>query len=176
MSCTCAASLCLCPVRFTTAGEMGRLSSIVDRARDVATRVGQRPWRVSHVHVRWTGTRRGDGVEEVVTEREILPRPQIADLGGVTRTLSDAQVEENGTVLITGISAAYSEDQILCRPGTGKPLPPNEAIYYKAQLLDGVRRRLVPIGGAAPGFSPSAGWTVTVTVAAGARPRDGRNR
>jgi hypothetical protein len=175
--CQCAA-LCLCPARFRAAGDINcRLSAVMDRARDVAAQLGLRPYRVSFVHVRWTGRVRGDGSEEVVTQRDILPAPKVSDLSGLTRELTPSQIDEAGTLLLTKISAAYTEDQILCRPASGKPLPPNEAIYYEIQLgTGGERRRMVPVGGGAPTLKAVEGWTIAVTLQAGARGRSGANR
>lgn len=176
MACPCG-SVCLCPARFTSASQPSRWTDVVDACRDVAAQVDLRPYLVSFVHVRWTGGKRGDGVEEVVTARPILPVPKVGDLGGITRALSLAQIDEAGTVLIDKISGAYSEDQILCRPSSGRPLPPAESIYYEIVLAGGgERRRLVPVGGAAPTFHPTRGWAVTVTLQAGARQRSGANR
>ena len=158
--------------RFTKAGSSTRWAALMDRANDLAARMGLRPYKVMIVHVRWTGARRGDGVEELVTAREILPSPEVADLSGITRELTLAQIDESGTVLITKISATYTEDQVLCRSTTGRPLAPNEAIFYEIQSPGGgERRRLVPVGTIAPTFNAVRGWSVTVTLQAGARPR-----
>lgn len=175
--CGCA-SLCLCPARFHLGGDYAcRMSGIMDFGRDIAAQLGLRPYRVSFVHVRWTGPKRGDGIEEVVTQRDILPRPSVTDMSGLVRELTPSQIDEAGTILITKISAAYSEDQILCRPSTGRPLPLNEAVYYEVQLgASGERRRLVPVGGGAPTFKPVGGWSVAVTIQSGARGRSGANR
>jgi hypothetical protein len=176
VACACA-TVCLCPQRFAGAGRDPRWARAVDRARGIIADLGLRPYRVSFVHARWTGARRGDGVEEVITQREILPVPLVQDMAGIARQLSLAQIDESGSVLITKISAGYTEDQVLCRPGTGKPLPPNEVIYYEIQALEGgERRRFVPVGGAAPSLKAAGGWSVTVTLQAGARPRSGVNR
>lgn len=175
-ACECG-TVCLCPARFTPGGDFNcRMGRVVDRAREVAAQMGLRPYRVSFVHVRWTGRKKGDGVEEVVTQRDILPAPLIADLSGITRTMSAAQIEEAGSVLIDKISAYYSEDQILCRPATGKPLPENEAIYYEVQLGNGDRRRLVPVGTGVPTFKAVTGWSVLVSVQSGGRARNGATR
>lgn len=169
---------CRCQ-RFVSGGRsMPALERATDRARDVLARLGFRPYRVKLVHVRWTGGRQlGDGVEEVVVEREILPVPSVGDLSGVIRSLTAAQVDEQGTVILTKISASYTEDQILCRPENGRPLPPNEAVYYEIQYKDGQRRRLTPVGGGAPSFFPArAEWQVVLQVQRGARSRSGANR
>lgn len=177
MACTCGGSICLCPTRFAGGGAPSPWGAVVDSGRDIAAQLGLRAYVVSFVHVRWTGPKRGDGVEEVVTAREILPPPKITDLGGIARTLSLAQMDETGSILIDKISAAYTEDQILCRPASGRPLPPTESLYYEVRLPDGAeRRRFVPVGGAAPTYSPTRGWSVTVTLQVGARQRSGANR
>lgn len=175
-ACGCG-SVCLCPQRFAGARRNDRWARVFDRARAAVADLGFRVYRVSFVHVRWTGRVRGDGVEERVTEREILPPPQVQDMAGIARNLSLAQIDEGGAVLITKVSAAYSEDQVLCRPHTGKPLPPNESIYYEIQALEGgERRRLVPVGGALPMLRAGSGWSVTLTLQSGTRPRSGANR
>jgi hypothetical protein len=177
MACTCEMTPCRCQ-RFAEGGTLPTwLSGPVDAVRNVMAQLGMRPYGVKIVHVRWTGATVGDGREEVVSERPVLPVPAVGDLAGLVRQLTAAQVDDMGTVVMSEISAAYTEDDVLLRPRDGKPLPANEAVYYEIRWAGiGKRHRFAPVGGSASFKADTAEWVVTLTLQKGARPRSGAHR
>lgn len=157
---------------------MDRLSRMWDRARDMYTRAGLRPYVITIVRVRSAGARRrGDGVPVLVGEWRLLPTPKIGDLSGLQEVLNPDQLREMGQVLLSEISLSYTEDILLGRGDDGTPVPPDETVYYEIQFLDGTgmprqRRRFTA---ASPPFAnvAQAMWTISLTRAHGDRDRQG---
>lgn len=93
-------------------GRPGKLG-VVDRIRQIATNLGARPHRVFLVWTRWSGERRGEGREEVLSEKEILPTPKVTDLSSVVFNPYAAGKLPVGSVSVTEISTGqYSEDEL----------------------------------------------------------------
>ena len=114
------------------------------------------------------GRRRGDGPTEIVKVWPILPIPKVGDASSLAQLISPDQLRETGTIIITEISNAYTEDTLLGRPD-GKPLPPDEWVFWEIAWVDahgkcGQPRRFVPMG--TPSYVPgSAEWQVTLVKA-----------
>lgn len=151
-----------------------KLSPIADKIRTVAVKLGLRPYRVFLVRMRWTGGERGRGIEEVVEWNEVWPPPRIsiqdqAKPGGILRDLTSWGMLEEGTVVVSGISLSYSEDQLLGiredGPGIGMTdIPKNEEFYWEiredgSSTLGPRRRRFHPDD--APARKP-LGWQVSL--------------
>lgn len=171
--------------RFTSPGRAGRaglrLSRLWDRARDLYSRAGLRPYAVAIVRVRYAGgARRGDGPQEVIGEWPILPTPKIGDLTGMQEIVDVDQLREVGTVLISEISLRYTEDVLLGRGDGGAPVSASEAVYFEVRFLDGTgrvtqRRRFTA---ASPPFADMARaqWMISVSRAYSDRERAGAPR
>jgi hypothetical protein len=120
-----------------------------DRARDMESRAGLRPYTVTIVRARASGLRaRGDGPTEVTGEWALLPTPKIGDLTGIGDVLDADQLRERGTVLLTEISLRYSESLLMGLGDDGVAIPAGEAVWYEVRYLDGsgrctLRRRFV---------------------------------
>lgn len=170
---------------FTPAGrgaaKARRLSRLWDRARDMKARAGLRPFSVCIVRVRSNGARRrGDGVSEVVAEWPILPTPKLGDLTGLQEIVSADQLREVGTVLLSEISLAYTEDMLLGRAADGSPIPSDEVLFYEVRFegvggIGGQRRRFVPASAPSPNPERSE-WTMTLARAPVDRDRRGGPR
>lgn len=169
--CTCGCPGLGCRCDFTPGGELGcQWVELEDAMRDIDAALGFRPYSVHIVHMRWTGDTVGLGAEQVVGQFEILPVPSVGDLGGLVRQLTPAQIEEVGTVLLSGVSGAYSEDQVTLRPAGGGGLPRNEAAFYEIRFRGGARRRFTVAN--APGFnSDRMEWAITLRLFQGQRDR-----
>ena len=90
-----------------------RLVPAVDKLRQLATRLGLRPYRVFLIHVRWPEGRRGVGVPEIIAEREIKPTPKVLDMSGTTEILRAVGSAEEGGIVIEKISPKYSQDDLM---------------------------------------------------------------
>lgn len=152
-----------------------------DRARDMKTRAGLRPYSVAIVRVRSAGARRrGDGITDVVHEWPILPTPKMGDLTGLQEVVASDQLREMGTILLSEISLTYSEDVLLGRGPDGSPIPSDEVVFYEVRFLDSQgretqRRRFVPAS--APfARSETAEWVITLARAPIDRDRRGAPR
>jgi hypothetical protein len=120
------------------AGAAGaRLSRIWDRARDLYSRAGLRPYTVTVVRVRYAGMRaRGDGPSEIVGEWPLLPTPKVGDLTGLSEVLEADQLRESGSILLSEVSLSYSEDVLLGRGPNGDPVSPAETVFFEIRQLD----------------------------------------
>lgn len=187
MSCGCARSCdggceCECHGGFTSpdvAGAAGlRLSRVWDRARDLYSRAGLRPYSVTIVRARAVGLRaRGDGPTEVVGEWPILPTPMIGDMTSLSEVLDSDQLREAGTVLLSEISLRYTEDVLMGRGETGAPIPAGETVFFEVRYLDGSgrvtqRRRFVSTSAPFADMA-KAMWSVTLKRAPWDRDRSG---
>lgn len=149
-----------------------RLIGIEDRASDIEVRLGLRPYKVSVVRVRWSGDRRGSGVQEVVGDLAILPVPRITDLSGLQLISNAAMVREQGSVMVSRISGAYTEDQLAGLDVGGVDLPPTDEVFWEVVFLrSGDRRRFTVT--TAPGYDAErAQWSLTLTRAHEGRARN----
>ena len=161
------------------AGAAGaKLSRLWDRARDMYSRAGLRPYTVTIVRARATGMRaRGDGPTEIVGEWPLLPTPKVGDLTALTEVLDADQLRELGSVLLSEVSLRYSEDMLSCRGAAGDPVPPGETVFYEIRHLD-VTGRVTSRARFVPASRPNADngramWTVTLARAPWDRDRMG---
>jgi hypothetical protein len=144
------------------------------------SRAGLRPYSVTIVRARASGTRRGDGPTEIVHEWPILPTPKLGDMTGLQEILAPDQLRETGSLQLTEVSLRYSEDMLLGRGPNGDPIPPDEVVFYEIRFLDGAgrvtqRRRFV--SSSAPNPDPArAQWTINLTRAPHDRARNGALR
>lgn len=164
-SCGCGCHKFTSPAVAGAAG--ARLASIWDRARDMQSRAGLRPYSVCIVRMRSAAARRrGDGVSEIVAEWPILPTPKIIDMGALSQVLNADQLREAGTITLEEISITYSEDVLLGRGADGSPIPPDETVFWEIRFVDGTgkptqRRRFVPINAPSADMT-KAMWTVSL--------------
>lgn len=154
-----------------------KLIPAVDKVRDIYTQVGARPYRVRILRTRWSGARRGVGVEQVTHELELLPTPLVVDLQSLSEVLTPVGRYEQGVVQLQYISGRYTEDQLLGVGPNGDQVAPNETVYYEIEFFrrDGTpaeKRRFVV--DAAPYYSAlKFQWNVSLVSATERRARDG---
>jgi hypothetical protein len=145
------------------------------------SRAGLRPYSVTIVRARATGQRqRGDGPTEVVGEWPILPTPLVGDLTSLTELLAADAAREMGSVQLSEISLAYTEDMLMGRGESGAPIPNGEVVFYEVRMLDGTgrdgpRRRFV--AASPPNLDTArAMWSVMLMRAPWDRDRHGTLR
>lgn len=99
-----------------------RLAPRADRLRQLATKLGVRPYRVFLVWTKFGGEERGEGDEVETRREEILPTPRLQDLTGIQFNPYSGGVLPTGSVRIDRISCArYSEDTLRGRVQPGAP-------------------------------------------------------
>lgn len=170
---------------FATRGVAGsagaRLSSMWDRARDMKTRAGLRPYEVAIVRARAASARRrGDGPSEIIGEWKLLPTPKVGDLTAITEVVGADQVREMGVIVLSEISLCYSENVLLGRGPDGGSIPPDEIVYYEIRTLDragniATRRRFAPSSVPYADYERSQ-WSISLTRAYHDRERNGALR
>ena len=155
------------------------LTGCVDQIRDIHTCLGARAYEVLLVRTRWTGGRRGQGVEEVLEESAILPTPLVSDFKSLITTQQPVGREDNGTITISEISPRFTGDQLLGLSNDGAPIPRDENFYYEVRAIraDGlaVRRRFMP--NSVPDYNPTNfEWTIQLIKVFEDRSRQGEVR
>ena len=167
------------PARFGSSLAQ-RLIPTVDGIRDLATSLGMRPYRVSIVRTRWSGGKRGSGVEQVVCETLIEPTPKVTDMSGVAEMLSPVGIDELGSIVVTQISGRYTEEFLRGIGDDGKQPASDEQVYYEVVFFkpgdgDGERRRFTIKS--APSYRPGGvQWSVNLERTREARDRSGAPR
>ncbi len=105
---------------------------VIDRARQIETRLGMRPNRVFLTWATWSGAERGEGEQAILQRIEILPTPRVSDLSSVALNPYSAGKLPVGSVRIEQISAGrYREDYLL-----GKLVPSDPLFGQTGRALD----------------------------------------
>lgn len=112
-----------------------RLIPVVDSVRDLATQLGTRPYRVRLVRTRFSGPRRGVGVESVVQELELLPTPKVVSMATLTELVTPVGINEQGTIQLEQVSGRYTEEQLVGVGPDGAAVAANEAVYYEVEFF-----------------------------------------
>lgn len=143
------------------------LIPIVDSARNIQACLGLRSYKVVLVWTRWSGARRGEGVEALVREHEILPIPKVSEMGVIGSSATPIGSTEEGSITVSEISARYTEDVL-----DGGKLADNEDFYYEIRVPGARRRRFFPA--AAPSLSSEqVAWSIRLIRAYEDRTNDG---
>lgn len=145
-----------------------KLIGVVDRLRDLNSRLGFRPYEVRVVRTRWTGGERGDGQEIVIWEQPILPTPLIASMDGVSRVVNIVGLDEIGSVRLSEVSGRYAEGFLSGVDETGNPQDPDTQFFYEVifptpgTISDGApRRRFFPVS--APSYDATKfQWSISL--------------
>lgn len=87
-----------------------RLAPLIDRVRQIPTRLGIRSNRVFLVWTKYGGDERGDGNEVEVGRLEILPTPRVADLTSLALNPFTGGILPAGSVRVDRISARFNMD------------------------------------------------------------------
>lgn len=158
---------------------LGELMECVDCIRQIPVELGARPYRVFLIWTRWSGEERGEGVESLIREEEILPVPKIQEMASVQLQLLDIGMDEQGSLQVSQISPRYTENQLLGRNPDGSGIADNETFSWEVRLDKGdvsdlkKRRRFMVKG--VPSFkAESLQWSVNLIRAGSDRQHDGR--
>jgi len=152
----------------------------LDELRQLAAELGARPYRVFLVQTIWSGARRGQGVERIKTEVEILPTPKVDPMTGINLQLQAVGLDEVGGLQITEIPPRYQENALRGLGPNGEALAPNEEFFWEVSLSRGdsesKRRRRFQIQGV-PSYHAADGgalqWHVRLLRAGTDREADG---
>lgn len=154
-----------------------RIIDPVDRARDVVTRLGFRPYVVRLVWLRWTAGGRGHGEPVVDREKVLLPTPKISDLTGVAIITNAAAADEQGGIMVSEISGCYTEEQLRGIDAPGHPVPDDQTFFWEIEFLraDGedTKRRRFALRSAPYYDAEAAQWVVKLERARKDRLRSG---
>lgn len=131
-----------------------RLGARVDRVRQIATKLGMRPYRVFLVWTRFGGEERGEGTEREVTRLELLPTPKVADLSALALSPKNAGLLPVGSCRLTEVSTTYTAEQLT---GRVVPLPHEQQVPEPFDFF----YELVPDGRDGTGAPPRARYRLS---------------
>lgn len=129
-------------------GNVGRVG-LVDRVRQIATNLGDRPYCVDLVWTRWSGGTIGLGDESEIARFPLVPNPVLMDVSGVLQMPFSAGILPVGSVRVTEISAGQTNEDLLrgfVLADRVTPRPEDVAFFWEVRLDE----RNVPPGGAKP--------------------------
>ena len=115
-----------------------RLGKRVDRIRQLATRLGIRPYRVFLVWTKFTGEERGEGNEGLIKRLEILPTPKLIDLSNVTFSPVAVGTLPIGAIRLERVSVSFTEDVLMGRQvPEAHEVPPEPYDFFYEVVEDG---------------------------------------
>lgn len=145
----------------------------LDELRQIASDLGARPYRTFLVVTRWSGGKRGRGVEVVVSETEITPSPKVDPLNSIQIAMLDVGTDEQGGLSVSEISPRYTENQLRGLSDDGTPRPENETFSWEVSLSrgdrDSKRRRRFTIQGVPSYDAGKLQWSVRLLLAGATR-------
>lgn len=111
----------------------------IDDLRGLNDEFGARQFKVSRVHRRWSGARRGEGTPTLLLDEEVTPRPIVMGKGpdGLHYELEPGSRHEVGELQVTEVSLQYSEADLI-----GPALLATDDWYYR--LEDALGQGLPP--------------------------------
>lgn len=157
---------------------LGELAECVDCWRQIPSELGARPYRIYLVKTRWTGRRRGEGVETIANIEEITPTPKAEPVSSIQQQLQDIGLDEVGSLQITEISPRYTEDRLMGKNPDGKDIAANESFYWEIVLTrnlpqERVKRRRFMVSGVPSYEATKLQWTVRLVRAGSDRDAGG---
>lgn len=162
-------------------GRLARPGGLVERARQMATDLGARPFRVFLVWTVFSGPSRNKGDERVLERHELLPTPRV-DFGSLARNPTLVGVFPAGSARVDEVPPRLSRDELEGRvlPG-GKPLPTVEGkVDFFYEVVPDDRQQEKPAHtrfrlNNVPSFeAENAQWVLILEPASGELRRDGR--
>lgn len=155
-----------------------RLVTVVDKVRDIATQLGARPYRVRMMRTRSTGHERGDGVETVVAEFELLPTPKVIDLNTLAEVVTPMGPTEIGLVQLQQVSGRYTEEFLSGLDPDGNPPADSDNLFYEIEFFrpDGrpADKHRFALASAPYYHATKVQWSITLDAQIAKRRRDGR--
>lgn len=160
---------------------LGELADCVDCWRHISSELGARPYRVFVVKTRWTGKRRGEGIEIPVFEEELTPTPKVDPISAIQQQLQDIGLDEVGTVNVAELSPRYTSNFLMGRDEQGRGIAANESFFWEIVLIrnkanEPQKRRRFMVAGVPAYEANKLQWSVRLVRAGNDREEDGTPR
>ena len=121
-----------------------RLGRVADNIRQVATRLGARPYRCFLVWSTWDGGVRGEGNEIETARVEILPTPVVTSMDSIALNPQNIGLVQVGDVKVTEVSVAFTEDTLLGRTNGATQVEQPYAFCWEV-IEDGRHTGILPV-------------------------------
>lgn len=86
---------------------------LVDKIRQIATNLGDRPYLVDLVWTKWSGSTIGIGDEHELSRFPLVPNPVVSELAGILQNPFSAGLLPVGSMRVTEISAGQTTEDML---------------------------------------------------------------
>lgn len=147
-----------------------------NRVRNIASRLGMRPYVVRIIRVGWLGPRRYQGQKEILSTFTILPTPKVT----LYEALVDDQLpigrQTTGSVVVTEINPDLTEDQLRGIPEGLSAVPKHHEIFYEIEYPhenQGSRKRRFHLDTVPYYSAERLEWSVGLVAASSDRTRAG---
>lgn len=169
-------------VSHTLLARLSAPGGVVDRARQRATDIGARPYRVFVVWERFSGEHRGEGQELLIARHELLPTPMV-DFGGLNRQWFLIGVWPTGTARVTEVAPSYTQDELEGRVmpgGHAVPRKDGERVSFFYEVVqdgrgdDPAARARFRLGNVPSFEADNAQWSLTLERTSGDLGRNGQ--
>jgi hypothetical protein len=121
-----------------------KLSGKVGPLRQIATKLGLRPYRVFLVWTKFTADERGAGDEREVLRKEILPTPRVENLDAVSYTPYAVGIVPVGSIRVTRVSAReFTADMLRGRATNEDRIDEPYSFFY--EVVEDGRNDSMPI-------------------------------
>ena len=152
---------------------VGDLVEVADELRGLYAQFGAADWRVFVVKVGWGGAQRGEGVQTVLSEVELLPTPIVTE--NRRKKVVGGGAVDDGDLNVRGVSLTYTEDLLTGKGAGGVPIARNVDYFYELRTFDDDLDRRVRCTLAAPPTRDQINvqWRLSLNVQRPTRGRGG---
>lgn len=152
------------------------LFDTANRARNIASRLGVRPYVVRIIRVGWTGGVRHQGQKTTLGTFTILPTPKVTLLTALRDVLLPIGRDTEGAVVVTQINPSLTEDQLRGAPEGLTEIPANQEVFWEIEYPHeriGSRKRRFHLDTVPAYDAENLQWVVGLVAASPDRTRDG---
>ena len=76
----------------------------------------------------------GDGIEKVISEREILPTPKVSTVGALGTEIRSAGQLEVGDLVVREVSTSWKDHELRGVQEDGSDLPDGQKFFYEIRM------------------------------------------
>lgn len=114
---------------------VNRLVGVADRLRNLTAQLGLRQYTVKVIRTAWTSGIRGRGQEAVTSIVDILPVPRVAGVGNLSELMQQIGLDEEGDLVLYGISGTYDENTLSGVGPDGNEPGPGESVFWEIEYI-----------------------------------------
>lgn len=153
-----------------------KLWRTANRVRNIASRLGVRPYVVRIIRVGWTGPQRHRGQKQILSTFTILPTPKVTQYEALRDVQLPVGRDTEGSVVVTEINPELTEDVLRGIPEGLAKIPKHQEVFYEIEYPhenQGSRKRRFNLDTVPYYDSENLQWAVGLVAASPDRTRAG---